>query len=632
MKKQNIFRTFIWKILFSGFFPVIFFSFFYLIFASQVLASASVGTIDTVNKYAWGENLGWINFGCTGCNVEVTDTAVTGYAWSSKYGWINLSPTNSGVVNTAEGILSGMAWGRNIGWIDFDGVTISNTGEFLGYATVQSNSSQINFNCVNGLSCTSADFKVSTDWLPASVRPVTSGGTTSGSAPRNNNQSVATNPVVVVNTPSKPNIIKKIIDFINPFDNTTEPAVVSVPQIAPPALSFKWNLLPADALRQFVFAPLPYEIRILANKFPELDKTLTDVGVTRLADLNKLVGVNLNVPDIADILNKTLNNLGTQDIANIENIKGVGLNVPGGFSDKLPAEFVFARASSLDLNVALSVGEKGEVNQQISLLPGKTVRLVVKPISTALSVNGYIIFKSATPRVAENSLNSILRSSLTASALFSTAGLVETVPENLPPIEKKLVLSSFEYLDGDHDGIYTADVTAPSVPGEYEVITVIDYQDPVLGSRKMSLIAVIDPEGYVFEKNNGKETRIPNAVVSLYVKNYSAPVNQEDKLWRAEDYLQTNPQTTDIRGTYSFLVPAGEYYFKVDAPGYRSMIGEPFIVTDGNGIHKNIELKSAKSWWQNHTQTILVVVVLLLLVYNDLYRNRMRDKLLNLQK
>ena len=67
-------------------------------------------------------------------------------------------------------------------------------------------------------------------------------------------------------------------------------------------------------------------------------------------------------------------------------------------------------------------------------------------------------------------------------------------------VENKLVLSSFEYTDPDGDGIYTADVVSPVVPGEYEIITVIDYIDPVLGTRQMRMITVIDPEGYVFEK------------------------------------------------------------------------------------------------------------------------------------
>lgn len=109
-----------------------------------------------------------MNFGCDNCGVHVTDNGLTGYVWNRQYGWINLAPTEGGVINTATGVLSGYAWGSNIGWINFTGVTIDLSGEFSGYATVESDNSQINFNCATGDSCTASNFKVKTDWRPAS--------------------------------------------------------------------------------------------------------------------------------------------------------------------------------------------------------------------------------------------------------------------------------------------------------------------------------------------------------------------------------------------------------------------------------------------------------------------------------
>jgi hypothetical protein len=147
----------------------------------------------------------------------------------------------------------------------------------------------------------------------------------------------------------------------------------------------------------------------------------------------------------------------------------------------------------------------------------------------------------------------------------------------------------------------------------------------VLGTRQMRMITVVDPEGYVFEKNNGKETRIPSAVVSLY---YLNSTTKKYELWPANDYQQENPQVTDIRGTYSFLVPEGSYYFSVEAPGYDAYQGKAFVVVEGGGIHQNIELNSGEEWYTDFDwKTGLLIVVLLLLVYN-LYRNRVRDRLL----
>ncbi len=643
------------KLLISGAFAL---SLLFLPALDFALASDTNGTVDTVYKYAWGENIGWINFGCTECDVAITDAGLTGHAWSTQYGWINLDPTNSGVANDSEGTLSGFAWSSNLGWINFTGVTINTSGEFLGYATLDSDASQINFNCINGGSCASADFKVKTDWRPASSR-TTESGTTSGSRPRLLPPPVVP-PIASPLTAIPPvsltaNIFDAISDFISGLFKPIPSALVEIPATAPPSLGFRWNLLPERAINSFVFAPLPFEIRILAGQFPELDRTFQEVGVERFTDVAKLTGVDLKIPGLTDILNTSIKTMTPGELAEMEKLSGVALELPG-FSEvgalpgeigvgkialveglpvaqfspaakkNLPSEFVFARGAGelVDLGVALSVAADGAVSQRVAALPGKTLKLVVKPLSRARSVTGYIVFLAPTPRVVENE---ILRSSLTASALFSSTAL--SLEEDAGEVEQKLVLSSFEYEDPDRDGIYTAEVTTPVVPGEYEIITIIDYIDPTLGARKMSLVAVIDPEGYVYEENNGKETRIPSAIVSLYRLNTAT---KEYELWPAADYQQENPQITDVRGTYSFLVPAGTYYFAVEAPGYRTFEGKAFSVTEGRGVHQNIELQptgirlAGLDW-----QSVLLVVVLLLLVYN-LYRNSWRDKLSGLLK
>jgi hypothetical protein len=91
------------------------------------------------SKYAYGENVGWINFGQPqGPGVVVTSSGLTGYAWGENIGWINLAPAGSGVVNDGAGNLSGYAWGENVGWINFaptgSGVSIDAEGVFLGRA------------------------------------------------------------------------------------------------------------------------------------------------------------------------------------------------------------------------------------------------------------------------------------------------------------------------------------------------------------------------------------------------------------------------------------------------------------------------------------------------------------------
>jgi hypothetical protein len=119
------------------------------------------------------------------------------------------------------------------------------------------------------------------------------------------------------------------------------------------------------------------------------------------------------------------------------------------------------------------------------------------------------------------------------------------------------------------------------------------------------------------------ETRIPGAVVSIYWLN---PDTKQYELWPAKEFQQENPQTTDQRGTYSFLVPNGFYYLKVAVPGYLSYDGKPFEVKEGSGIHINIELKT-KYWFLKIVdwKTLLLIIALLMLGYN-FYKDRKREK------
>ena len=129
--------------------------------AIGLLASDAVAqsNIDPVQKYAWGENVGWTNWrdaDGTNAGVVVSGTFMGGFVWSENAGWINTGdgmPANGiryanldgadfGVNIDPDGTLHGFAWGENIGWLNFDGgamVTPAQTariecdGRFTGY-------------------------------------------------------------------------------------------------------------------------------------------------------------------------------------------------------------------------------------------------------------------------------------------------------------------------------------------------------------------------------------------------------------------------------------------------------------------------------------------------------------------
>jgi hypothetical protein len=47
---------------------------------------------------------------------------LSGYAWGTNVGWINFSPTHGGVtIDLVTGEFDGHAWAENVGWIRFRG-------------------------------------------------------------------------------------------------------------------------------------------------------------------------------------------------------------------------------------------------------------------------------------------------------------------------------------------------------------------------------------------------------------------------------------------------------------------------------------------------------------------------------
>lgn len=117
-----------------------------LMFSPAVASAENIDPQNSGNQYAWGENIGWVNFEpAAGDGVQVSSSAVKGLLWCENIGWINLSPRRyGGVVNDGAGNLSGFAWGENVGWINFRpvvdgdrndyGVKIDAQGRFYGWA------------------------------------------------------------------------------------------------------------------------------------------------------------------------------------------------------------------------------------------------------------------------------------------------------------------------------------------------------------------------------------------------------------------------------------------------------------------------------------------------------------------
>ena len=117
--------------------------------AGLVICASRLGwsetTIDSVNKFSWIPNAGWLNWEGDVTNGAVfNDRYASGFIYGANIGWFNLgdgSPVNEiqysnlsaddvGVnVDTTSDpdfhILSGYGWSANAGWLVFDVATVA---------------------------------------------------------------------------------------------------------------------------------------------------------------------------------------------------------------------------------------------------------------------------------------------------------------------------------------------------------------------------------------------------------------------------------------------------------------------------------------------------------------------------
>jgi len=133
---------------------------------SACRAATADSTINATNRYAYGANVGWLDwradgtngaaigeYVCSGClygpnvgwvwlgggaptsgiryaNRSANDCGVNvlsngllrGFAWSPAVGWLAFEPQGDPRVNLLSGALSGHVWGANVGWIGLSNV------------------------------------------------------------------------------------------------------------------------------------------------------------------------------------------------------------------------------------------------------------------------------------------------------------------------------------------------------------------------------------------------------------------------------------------------------------------------------------------------------------------------------
>ncbi|GIW65617.1 MAG: hypothetical protein KatS3mg094_136 [Candidatus Parcubacteria bacterium] len=547
------------------------------------ILKAFAASIDSNYKFAWGENIGWVNFNPNNGNVQVFDDKLTGYAWSANYGWINLSPTNRGVYNDGNGNLSGYAWGEHLGWIDFSSVKINpSTGEFSGYAIILIDGSKINFDCAN---C-----KVKTDWRKniqsqPSQPSFSSGGRSFYVSQKNKKEEISQLDTIRLILQLLGNLIQKPKETVLKIINKETKLISEVPYyFKKNEFNYSWPILLTYShqnrpLSEFTKNYFPEEIKNLVQKIPKLGEIFDKIGINNLVNLLKLKVVNVFVPSLSEIIGFRLPTT----------------SISSSVRDKIPEDIIFIKSvkGNLDLKPRITLDEKGSVIQKINLISEQGIILMIKPSDKVKNIKGYLIYRG----ISNSFLGKILS--------FVLAN----------EVEERLKINEFEYQDKDEDGFYIAEISLPKIVGDFEIKTIIEYEKIDLGKKELKLITAINPEGYVYEKIFGKEARIEGAKVYLYWFNSET---KKFELWPANKYAQINPQITDKFGNYVFFVPEGRYYLKIEKENYYPFKSDEFFALEGGSVNQNIKLKP-KYWFlfAIDWKFILIIILLLILIFKS---------------
>jgi hypothetical protein len=472
------------------------------------------------------------------------------------------------------------------------------------------------------------------------------------------------------------------------------PITESVPEITPLALQ-GWNIMEVKPLSELSLTPISSNIAFFADKIPQFRDTLLAFGidVNSLSDVQKVSGVELYLPGLTKaVLSKSeilaINKfeaapaLSATEMAGASGTDKTGIEAPGDIAtnkfeqnepiggteigggvatgtkgienpgnlainkfaevqgvplarlssdalEKMPSDIVFVRAKGelIDYSMAISVDKAGEVQQKINTLAGKPMELVMKPDSPAKNVTGFITLKKITVGKTQSNVLGYITKALTAS-------LVDSTSQNVPATstDNALLIKKFAYEEVS-PGIYKASINAPNAEGEYDISTVIMYEDINIAPKETKMTAIVNPEGYVYSQMAEGRLRIKGVSILLQWLN---PQTNKYETWPADKFLQKNPLLTDDTGKYSFLVPEGTYKIEAKAPNYTTFTSEPFVMKESIAVSKDIELfkKQGLFSWLNW-QVVITFLLSVLIIYNIWQNEKVRSivaKILRIKK
>ncbi|MCB9137555.1 MAG: hypothetical protein H6642_04310 [Caldilineaceae bacterium] len=133
------------------------------------------------------------------------------------------------------------------------------------------------------------------------------------------------------------------------------------------------------------------------------------------------------------------------------------------------------------------------------------------------------------------------------------------------------------FQDDDGDGYFTALFT-PEIGDEAldaELAVSCGVQSAASAGKMIPVTPVLVQDAETGDPLPGMTVQLFRANSSAQGDNAGAEAGQFT-LWEADAFGQSNPQTTDATGAFSYIVPQGRYGLVVSGPGYQSYRAGPF--------------------------------------------------------
>lgn len=388
-----------------------------------------------------------------------------------------------------------------------------------------------------------------------------------------------------------------ILDYLDPSQGTGEENVVIPTDTNVPApFAHIWNLLPEDKLEQLIQTGILTEFSEMMTKFPNLLMLFAGVDFTKFSgelDLSVL-------PKYTTMYSFPL------DLSGIDRRPNEYLRaLSSKEKEALGTDALFMRSAGGAVDLLLGKSFHSGINELVTLPTQYTATLFIKPVRRPAKITGYLLYEDA-----------VLTDPSQATLLNAVA-----------PEEEKtgVILEEFAYTDTNFDGIYEGKLLTPPATGLYVFMTKITYNDNSEDVTYEVPVKVV-PRGRVFSTSlSGRTFGLSGAIVTL---EQFSEATQSFVRFKAENFLELNPQMTDPFGNFLFVVPPGKYRLTVLKDRYVTYIGKAFTLDVSTLVNPKIELRLLAispmldalmklSFW-----LLVLVLVLLMYVYLDGRKNR----------